>query len=299
VSAGQPITLTVSVDAYPPPSYQWFFNQVAIPNAIYRSIQIPSAGPEHAGSYYAVLGHMLGNFTTRTAIVTVRVPLTITSQPQSQTAVLGSSTLFRVGANGDAPLSYQWFFNGTTALGTGASLRLSPLRTQDAGAYTAVVRNGSGAVTSAPAILNVIPPVDLVPAPAVFGQADPGSFLHLEYTDTLTSDLNWAPLGEVAVTTNTSLVYIDWPSSPTPRYYRAWQTNGVTTPPFLSMEPVSAITLRGSAGSFVRVDCINQFGPIDAWVTLATVRLNNPSDFYFDLSARGQPARLYRLVPLP
>jgi len=47
------------------------------------------------------------------------------------------------------------------------------------------------------------------------------------------------------------------------------------------------------------VDHINQFGPIDAWVTLATVTLTNTSQLYFDPSAIGQPARLYRLVPVP
>jgi hypothetical protein len=49
----------------------------------------------------------------------------------------------------------------------------------------------------------------------------------------------------------------------------------------------------------VRVDCINQFGPNDAWVTLATVSLTNTSQLYFDISAPGQPPRLYRLVPSP
>jgi len=45
------------------------------------------------------------------------------------------------------------------------------------------------------------------------------------------------------------------------------------------------------------VDYINQVGPIDAWVTLATVTLTNTSQLYFDVSAPGQPQRLYRLVP--
>jgi hypothetical protein len=49
----------------------------------------------------------------------------------------------------------------------------------------------------------------------------------------------------------------------------------------------------------VRLDYINPFGPTDAWVTLATVALSNTSQLYFDTSARGQPERLYRLVPLP
>jgi hypothetical protein len=62
---------------------------------------------------------------------------------------------------------------------------------------------------------------------------------------------------------------------------------------------VPAITLTGAVGSSVRVDSINRFGPIDAWVTLETVTLTNTSQLYFDVSALGQPRRLYRLVPLP
>ena len=63
---------------------------------------------------------------------------------------------------------------------------------------------------------------------------------------------------------------------------------------------VPAITLTGAIGSSVRIDYINQFGPIDAWVTnLATVTLTNTSQLYFDTSAIGQPVRLYRTVLLP
>jgi hypothetical protein len=57
--------------------------------------------------------------------------------------------------------------------------------------------------------------------------------------------------------------------------------------------------LTGSIGRSVRVDYINRFGPIDAWVTLATVTLTNTSQLYFDVSDPGQPERLYRFAPLP
>jgi hypothetical protein len=47
------------------------------------------------------------------------------------------------------------------------------------------------------------------------------------------------------------------------------------------------------------VDYINRFGPTDAWATLDTVTLTNTSQLYFDVSAPGQPPRLYRLVQVP
>jgi hypothetical protein len=62
---------------------------------------------------------------------------------------------------------------------------------------------------------------------------------------------------------------------------------------------VPAITMTGPVGGSVRVDYINQFGPTDAWVTLDTATLANTSQLYFDVSAPGQPPRLYRLVQIP
>jgi hypothetical protein len=86
---------------------------------------------------------------------------------------------------------------------------------------------------------------------------------------------------------------------PPQRYYGAWQTKTPGVIPSLDLHSVPAITLTGNIGGSVRVDYINQFGPIDAWVTLDTVTLTNTSQLYFDVSAPGQPQRLYRLVPLP
>ena len=53
----------------------------------------------------------------------------------------------------------------------------------------------------------------------------------------------------------------------------------------MDLHLVPAITLTGTVGSSVRLDYINQFGPIDAWVTLDTVTLTNTSQLYFDVSA--------------
>jgi len=69
--------------------------------------------------------------------------------------------------------------------------------------------------------------------------------------------------------------------------------------PSLDLHLVPAITLTGTIGGSVRLDYINQFGPTDAWVTLATVPLTNTSQLYFDVSAPGQPQRLYRVVQIP
>jgi hypothetical protein len=108
------------------------------------------------------------------------------------------------------------------------------------------------------------------------------------------------PLDKVTLTNSTQLYYD--PSAPPPpqRFYRAWQSGVPSVSPSLNLPfLVPAITVTGSAGSKVRVDGINQFGPTDAWFTLDTVTLTNTSQLYFDITAPGQPQRLYRLVPVP
>src|ERR1035437_7282178 len=100
---------------------------------------------------------------------------------------------------------------------------------------------------------------------------------------------------------NSSQSYFDL-SEPLPpqRFYRAWQTGTPSVVPSLSLPGlVPAITLTGNMGDSLRLDYINQFGPIDAWVTLATMTLTNTSQLYFDTSSIGQPQRLYRLVQVP
>ena len=75
--------------------------------------------------------------------------------------------------------------------------------------------------------------------------------------------------------------------------------NGNVVPSVELLRIVPELRLTGSIGSQVRVDAINQFGPVDAWFTLATVNLTNTTQLHFDITAPGQPPRLYRLVPVP
>ncbi len=226
----------------------------------------------------------------------VRVP------PTTQTAENGSSVALRVLADDDPSLTYQWFFNGTNALGdptTNCILQLGSIQPEQAGLYTVVVRNLFGELTSVSASLNVIPCVERRWGPGILLQGDATKPLNLEYAQSLEPKPNWLPLVMVPLVSN-SAFYFDL-SSPLPaqRFFRTWQAGAPTPVPALNVRLLPALTLTGGIGSSVRVDCINQFGPIDAWTTLATVTLTNASQLYFDTSAVGQPARLYRLVPVP
>jgi hypothetical protein len=111
---------------------------------------------------------------------------------------------------------------------------------------------------------------------------------------------NWQAFATVSLT-NSSQFYFDL-SSPLPaqRFYRVWQAGAPSVVPSVSLPGmVPALTLTGAIGSRVEVEGINQIGPTDAWSTVDTVTLTETPQLYFDTSAIGQPARLYRLSPVP
>jgi M6 family metalloprotease-like protein len=91
-------------------------------------------------------------------IIRVAAPPTVTSQPQSQTALAGDPANFAVEASGSAPLAYQWRKDGTALAGaTETALQLAAVSLADAGVYDVLVTNLFGSVTSSPATLVVAP----------------------------------------------------------------------------------------------------------------------------------------------
>jgi len=230
----------------------------------------------------------------------IQVP-TIQTPPLTQTAEATSAVSLQVDASSPLPLFYFWYLNATNLLSSGTNwqLELTNAQLDQSGAYTVVISNVLGAVTSSPAMLNVIAPVERRPVPGVEVMGQAGSVLNLDYADFLSPAPSWTPLGSVSLT-STSQYYFDLTVPlPPQRFYRAWQTGAPGVRPSLDLHMVPAITLTGSIGGSVRVDYINRFGPIDAWVTLDTVSLTNTSQLYFDVSAWQQPPRLYRLVQVP
>ena len=98
-----------------------------------------------------------GEVTVTYQYSSVPMPPSIITPPQSQTVLAGSTVVLGVTAGGSAPLAYQWFFNTTTALAgeTNASLTLASVTANQTGAYSVVITNAVGSVTSAPAALVV------------------------------------------------------------------------------------------------------------------------------------------------
>ena len=76
--------------------------------------------------------------------------------PQSQTVFVGSNVVFSVAVDGTPPLRYFWRMNGTNMPAeTNAALNLTSVAAGQSGAYSLVVTNVAGSITSAPAVLRV------------------------------------------------------------------------------------------------------------------------------------------------
>jgi hypothetical protein len=228
-------------------------------------------------------------------------PPVVVCKPPAQTAEQGSTVTWSAQASGSPPLDYQWFLNGTNVPANPATnqMTLSNAQFSLSGAWTVVVTNLFGAVTSSPAMLGVIAPVERRPVPGVKVTGQPGSVWDVVYASSLSPVANWSVLGSVSLSITPQYCFDLTVPLPPQRFYRAQETADPLVFPVLGLSMVPAITLTGSIGGSVRVDYINRFGPTDAWVTLATVTLTNTSQLYFDLSAPGQPQRLYRIVPTP
>jgi hypothetical protein len=115
------------------------------------------------------------------SVVDLSAPPSIVTQPSGISTVAGGVAAFIVGANGTAPLSYQWFFNSQPLPGQNApTLVLDPVTTQEAGTYFVGVSNPHGSVTSASASLLVDAPTNATILLQPYGDTLPaGSYFNL------------------------------------------------------------------------------------------------------------------------
>ncbi|HLH56203.1 MAG TPA: immunoglobulin domain-containing protein [Verrucomicrobiae bacterium] len=136
----------------------WFRNSIPLPGATNFSLQLLSVSTNQAGAYSVVITNNVGATTSQPATLTVMpgpLPL-ITMEPQSRTMAPGSTVNFGATALGYQPLSWQWLFNGRPIpQANSPNLILNGVAPGQAGAYSVIVANASGSITSAVATLSV------------------------------------------------------------------------------------------------------------------------------------------------
>jgi alpha-tubulin suppressor-like RCC1 family protein len=161
VAFGSNAVLMVGAAGMGPLAYQWYYNGAPladggqISGSATTSLTITNFQPANLGNYTVVVTNLAGSVTSSPAVITVLNPL-ISTQPPSRSVFAGTITNLSVTATGQAPLTYQWLFNGTNLPdATNNPLVFSPVLTNQAGIYSVVVSNAYGMIASSNAVLTV------------------------------------------------------------------------------------------------------------------------------------------------
>jgi len=176
-NAGAAVTFSVGATGTQPLSYQWRFNGSDITGAIASSYVLANVQASNEGNYSVFVTNVAGTIPSSNATLTVDSRPMISTQPQSQTKVVGDNVSFTVTAGGAAPLAFQWRFNGNDLVGaTTNSFTRTNAQPADAGNYSVVITNSYGSLTSTIAVLT-------------FASASSGPFARWDF-NSLTSDTN-------------------------------------------------------------------------------------------------------------
>lgn len=163
---GAPVELTVHALGRSPLNYQWYFNSNALSGETFTNLAIAGMHATNAGSYFVIVTNNWGAATSSVATLSFFVPPEITTNPASQTVLLGDPVEFVVAATGEEPLSYQWQLDGTDIFGaTSSNYYLASTTGWDAGDYTVTVTNIAGVVTSSVATLSFFAPPNITTNP--------------------------------------------------------------------------------------------------------------------------------------
>ena len=158
VAVGDDVTFTVVAAGESPLVYAWYKDGALVASGDSPSYSIANVAPADAGEYYCTASNSYYHTSAQSqgAYLTVIGPPVITQQPENETAVAGGEAVFSVTAEGAPPLHYEWRKEGAPlSAPDSATLTISPVTLADAGAYSCVVSNGGGSVTSNAAILTV------------------------------------------------------------------------------------------------------------------------------------------------
>lgn len=154
----------VIVGGTPPFTYWWYHDSAWLSEASGPTLTLTNLQPSDSGIYTVHIFNRFGWAGSTPAVLTVvgaGVPPAFSSTPQSQTNICGETVAFQAAAEGSAPLSYQWHFQGLPIPGaTQTSLVFTNITAAQAGEYSILVTNAFGSCTTGAVLtVTVVPPV--------------------------------------------------------------------------------------------------------------------------------------------
>ena len=190
---GEAYTISVVAAGSATITYQWKKNGTNITGATSASYNIPSVVAGDAATYTVDVTNSCNTVTSGNAVLTIRTPVSITTQPTASTTLCpGQAYNISVAASGTATLTYQWKKNGTNITGaTNASFSIASVVAGDAATYTVDVTNACGTVTSSNAVLVVRTPVSITTQPTANTTLCPGDAYNISVVAAGTATLTY------------------------------------------------------------------------------------------------------------
>jgi uncharacterized delta-60 repeat protein len=157
---GTTLALAVHADGAQPMSFQWYRDGTALTNAAgawgatKATLTFSNVTAVASGQYQVVISNTWGSLTSVVAHIVVVDPF-ITSHPASVTTQAGGLVNLSATAGGSPPVSYRWLKDGVVLVDEGkywttttTNLLITSGYGPESGAYTFMVSNAHGIVTS-------------------------------------------------------------------------------------------------------------------------------------------------------
>lgn len=149
VELGDTLILSSLATGSAPLTYGWWFNGSLLPAQTNRVLTVTNVQSPTAGNYLAVASNAFGMVTSSLARVTVLMPARFLSQFQNQVTASGREIVLGAEAQGTAPVTYSWYFNGLSLVSeTNATLQLTNVQQSQTGVYRVVANNRDGSANS-------------------------------------------------------------------------------------------------------------------------------------------------------
>lgn len=167
VLAGASVQMSVHAIGDQPLSYEWRLYNQPLSGQTGSTLTFQPVALSNAGAYRVVVSNGSGAVTSRVARLKVFSPPRILEQPRPLVRILGQSATFKVLAEGNPRITYQWIFNSTALPGeTNAMLTIPSVSPNHQGKYSVTISNSLGTVTSLNPSLTVLIPPFIITQPA-------------------------------------------------------------------------------------------------------------------------------------
>ena len=170
VVEGDDATFTIAASGTAPLTYQWYklveSAWESVVGETSTTFEITDAEADDAGTYKCTVTNIVDSVDSNSVTLTVNLPPSITTQPESTSVSAGETATFTVVASGTGTLLYQWYKLTPDAWelivgATSATLTITDAQASDIGSYKCGITNDYGAIETNTVSLTVTDAVSL------------------------------------------------------------------------------------------------------------------------------------------